>query len=113
MGLHTGPVIVSPVGDDYQQVILGLGDTTQVAEQLGLRATTGAFVNEIERRSPAYQAGLDAGDVIISFNGQNVIDPSHFVQLVSDATIGSTATVVVFREGRQITLKIPVLQREG
>jgi serine protease Do len=87
--------------------------TSQVAEQLGLRATTGAFVNEIERRSPAYQAGLDAGDVIISFNGQNVIDPSHFVQLVSDATIGSTATVVVIREGRQVTLKIPVLQREG
>ena len=87
--------------------------TTQMAAQLGVRTTTGAFVNEIERRSPAYQAGLDAGDIIISFNGENVIDPSHFVQLVSDARIGSTATVVVIREGRQVTLKIPVLQREG
>ncbi len=87
--------------------------TTQMAAQLGVRGTAGAFVNEIERRSPAYQAGLDAGDIIISFNGQNVIDPSHFVQLVSDARIGSTATVVVIREGRQVTLKIPVLQREG
>jgi Do/DeqQ family serine protease len=87
--------------------------TTQMAAQLGVRATTGAFVNEIEKRAPAYQAGLDAGDIIVSFNGQNVIDPSHFVQLVSDARIGSTATVVVFREGRQVTLKIPVLQREG
>ena len=87
--------------------------TSQMAEQLGLRATTGAFVNEIEKRSPAYQAGLEPGDVIISFNGENVIEPSHFVQLVSDAPIGSTATVVVIREGRQITLKIPVLQREG
>ena len=56
---------------------------------------------------------MEPGDVIISFNGENVIDPSHFVQLVSDARIGSTATVVVVREGRQITLKIPVLQREG
>jgi Do/DeqQ family serine protease len=87
--------------------------TTQVAAQLGVRETTGAFVNEIEKRSPAYQAGLDAGDIIISFNGQSVIDPSHFVQLVSDARIGSTATVVVVRDGRQVTLKIPVLQREG
>ena len=87
--------------------------TTQMAAQLGVRATTGAFVNEIDRRSPAYQAGLDAGDIIISFNGKTVIDPSHFVQLVSDAAIGSTATVVVIREGRQVTLKIPVLQREG
>jgi Do/DeqQ family serine protease len=87
--------------------------TTQVAAQLGVRQTTGAFVNEIERRSPAYQAGLEPGDIIVSFNGQDVIDPSHFVQLVSDARIGSTAVVGVIREGRQITLKIPVLQREG
>jgi serine protease Do len=87
--------------------------TTQLASQLGVRATTGAFVNEIERRSPAYQAGLEPGDIIVSFNGQNVIDPSHFNQLVSDARIGSTAVVVVTRGGRQVTLKIPVLQREG
>jgi len=87
--------------------------TTQMAAQLGVRATSGAFVNEIEKRSPAYQAGLDAGDIIVSFNGTTVIDPGHFVQLVSDAPIGSTATVVVVREGKQVTLKIPVLQREG
>ena len=87
--------------------------TTQVARQLGVRQTTGAFVNEIERRSPAYQAGLEPGDIIVTFNGQNVIDPSHFVQLVSDARIGSTAVVGVIRGGREITLKIPVHQREG
>jgi len=87
--------------------------TTQMAAQLGVRATTGAFVNEIEKRSPAYQAGLDAGDVVVSFNGTTVIDPSHFLQLVSDAPIGSTAIVVVIREGKQVTIKIPVLQREG
>ena len=87
--------------------------TTQLAAQLGVRATTGAFVNEIERRSPAYQAGLEPGDIIVSFNGQTVIDPGHFLRLSSDAPIGSTATLVVVREGKQITLKVPVLQREG
>ena len=45
--------------------------TTQMAAQLGVRETTGAFVNEIERRSPAYQAGLEPGDIIISFNGRS------------------------------------------
>ena len=85
--------------------------TTQMAAQLGVRTTTGAFVNEIERRSPAYQAGLEPGDIVVSFNAHNVIDPSHFNQLVSDARIGSTAIVVVTRDGQQVTLKIPVLQR--
>jgi S1-C subfamily serine protease len=87
--------------------------TTQVAQQLGVRTTAGAFVNEIERRSPAYQAGIEPGDVIVSVNGPNVIDPGHFNQLISDAGIGTTATIVVIREGRQVTLKVPVLQREG
>jgi S1-C subfamily serine protease len=86
--------------------------TTQVAAQLGVRETTGAFVNEIDRRSPAYRAGVEPGDIIVSFNGETVIDPSHFVRLSSDAAIGSTATLVVAREGRRITLKVPVLQRE-
>ena len=61
--------------------------------------TTGAFVNQIDRRSPAYQAGLEPGDIIMSFNGQKVTDPNHLVQLTSDAPIGSTAVVVISAKG--------------
>ena len=86
--------------------------TTQVAAQLGVRETTGAYIDRIDRRSPAYQAGLDAGDIIVSFNGQPVADPNHLVQLTSDAPIGSTATVAIIREGRQVTLKVPIAQRQ-
>ena len=87
--------------------------TTQLATELSLRDTRGAYVNLIDRRSPAYRAGLQPGDVILSFDGQAVEDPSHFMRLVADARIGSTSTVVVMREGRQVTLQIPILQREG
>jgi Do/DeqQ family serine protease len=87
--------------------------TTQLAAEVGIRDTRGAFVNQIDRRSPAYRAGLQPGDVIVSFNGQPVEDPSHLLRLVADAKIGSTATVAVMREGRPMTLQIPVLQREG
>jgi serine protease Do len=87
--------------------------TTQLAGQVGLREPRGAFVNQIDRRSPAYQAGLQPGDVIVSFNGQTVEDPSHLVRLVADAQIGSTATVGVVRAGRQIALKVPIRQREA
>ncbi len=87
--------------------------TTQIADQLGLRQTTGAFVDQLDRRSSAYRGGVEPGDVIVSFNGQTVTDPSHLVQLVSDATVGSTATIVVIREGRQVTLQASILQREG
>jgi Do/DeqQ family serine protease len=87
--------------------------TTQLAAEAGLREARGVFVNRIDRRSPAFRGGLQPGDVIISFNGQLVEDPSHLLRLVADATIGSTSTVVVMRDGRQVTLQIPILQREG
>lgn len=87
--------------------------TTQMAAQLGLREPRGAYVNQIDRRSSAYQSGMQPGDVIISFNGQTIEDPSHLVRLVADSKIGSTATVVVMRDGRPVTLQVPVLQREG
>jgi serine protease Do len=87
--------------------------TTQLAAEVGLREARGVFVNRIDRRSPAFRGGLQPGDVIISFNGQMVEDPSHLLRLVADAKIGSTSTVVVMRSGRQVTLQIPILQREG
>ncbi|HEV3215623.1 MAG TPA: trypsin-like peptidase domain-containing protein [Vicinamibacterales bacterium] len=87
--------------------------TTQLATELGAHDTRGAFVNQIDRRSPAYSAGLRPTDVIVSFNGQTVQDPSHLVRLVADAKIGSSATVGVVRDGRQLTLKIPVVESQG
>jgi serine protease Do len=87
--------------------------TTQLATELGVHDTRGAFVNQIDRRSPAYQAGVRPTDVIVSFNGQTVEDPSHLVRLVADARIGTTATVGIVREGHPLTLKIPVVEREG
>jgi Do/DeqQ family serine protease len=87
--------------------------TTQLAAELGIQDTRGAFVNQIDRRSPAYQAGLQPTDVIVSFNGQTVEDPSHLMRLVADAKIGATAAVGVVRQGRPVKLQIPVVQREG
>jgi serine protease Do len=64
---------------------------------------------EMTRDSEVYDAGLRPGDIIITFNGQTVTDPSHLNRLVLDAKIGSTATVVVLREGRRIEFKLPIV----
>ena len=87
--------------------------TTQLAAELGLHDTHGAFVNQIDRRSPAYQAGLQPTDVIVSFDGQAIDDPSQLVRLIADAKIGTSASVGIIRNGRPLTLKIPVVEREG
>src|SRR5262249_10234359 len=87
--------------------------TTQMAGELRTSDTRGAFVNQIDRRSPAYQSGLQPADVIVSFNGQTVDSPSHLLRLLADAKIGTTATVGLVRQGRQISLHVPVVLRQG
>jgi len=42
-----------------------------------------------------------------------VEDPGHLSRLVSDSAIGSTASVTVIRDGRRMSLKIPVVRLTG
>ena len=83
--------------------------TPDLAQEVGAPTTSGALVSQMTRDSEAYDAGLRPGDIIITFNGQTVTDPSHLNRLVLDARIGSTATVVVLREGRRIEFKLPIV----
>jgi Do/DeqQ family serine protease len=82
--------------------------TTRIANQLKLTDTKGALVYQMLRNSSAFKAGMLPGDVIVSFNGTAVEDPGHFSRLVSDAKIGSVATVGVIREGQRQDLKITI-----
>jgi serine protease Do len=88
--------------DEIQQL------TTQGAERFGTPDTRGGLVASIFRDSPAYRSGLRPGDVIVSFNGTTVNDPSHLARLVADAPIGGTARLGVIREGRRIELQVPI-----
>jgi Do/DeqQ family serine protease len=87
--------------------------TTRLAEQLGAPNTHGMVVVSMQQRSDAYSAGLRPGDVIVSFNGTTVEDQSHFVRLLSDAKIGTTVTLGLLREGKPISVKVPVVKATG
>jgi serine protease Do len=82
--------------------------TTRIASQLSLPDTKGALIYEMLRNSAAYQGGLQPLDVVVSFDGTPVEDPGHFSRLVSDARIGSVATIGVIRKGRRMDLKITI-----
>ena len=83
--------------------------TPEYAAELGAPNTQGALVVALGRNSEAFRSGLQAGDIIVGFNGQPVDDPAQFARLISDARIGSTATVRVLREGRPVDLKLPIV----
>ncbi|HEU4936418.1 MAG TPA: trypsin-like peptidase domain-containing protein [Vicinamibacterales bacterium] len=87
--------------------------TTRLAEQLGAPNTRGMVVVSMQQRSDAYTAGLRPGDVIVSFNGTTLEDQSHFLRLLSDAKIGSTVTLGVLREGKSLSVKVPIVKATG
>ena len=93
--------------------ILLQGLTSQVAEQLGAPNTRGVLVVRIDQRSDAYEAGLRGGDIIVRFNGTAVDDEAHFIRLLSDAKIGTTASLGVLREGQEDTVRVPIVQASG
>jgi Do/DeqQ family serine protease len=84
--------------------------TTEIAHQLGLSDTQGALVLTIFRGSPAARAGMRPYDVIVGFDGTDVLDASHFLRLLADAKIGSTVEIVVVREGRRLRMRVEVTQ---
>jgi serine protease Do len=82
--------------------------TTRLAQQLGASGVHGALVTRMTKNSSAYRAGIEPGDIIVSFNGQKIDDPSQLQRLIQDAKIGGTASVGVIREGRPVVVKIPI-----
>jgi S1-C subfamily serine protease len=71
---------------------------------------TGAIVYEIDERAPAYLAGLAPGDIVVAFNGTEITDASMLSRLISDARIGSTATLGVIRASRRIEVRVPIVR---
>jgi Do/DeqQ family serine protease len=82
--------------------------STLTAGQLGIGDARGVLVQAMRRDAAAYGAGLRPGDVIVAFNGTAITDGGQLSRLIQDARIGSSATVVVIRDGRRVELQIPI-----
>src|SRR4051812_4986684 len=80
--------------------------TSDMAASLGLKENGGAIVSGVGEGSAAERAGLKRGDVILSFNGQPVHDTNSLRNRVADSGPGSTADVVINRDGAEKKLAV-------
>jgi serine protease Do len=93
------------LGVNIQQV------TDEIAESLGLRnGTRGALVARAQEGGPAAAGGIQAGDVILRFNNQDVREMRNLPRIVAETTVGTRVPVVVWREGREQTVEITVAE---
>ncbi|MEP3345394.1 MAG: Do family serine endopeptidase [Litoreibacter sp.] len=85
--------------------------TEDVAEALELASAKGALVTDVPD-GPGKDSGIEAGDVITTFDGNEVKDTRGLVRLVGNTEVGKAVRVVVIREGKSETLKVTLGRRE-
>lgn len=76
-----------------------------IAEAIGLASASGVMVTDVPA-GPAADAGIMSGDVIVSFDGQEVENSRALVSQVAEAPVGETVRVVVFRDGGTQTILV-------
>ena len=93
---------------------VALGDMTkEVAESLGLGKPRGAYVRNVEPGAPAANGGIEAGDVILNFNGHDISKSTDLPRIVGETKPGTTATVQVWRKGAAKELAVVVADGEA
>ena len=85
--------------------------TDDVAEAMGLEKASGALVTDVPE-GPSKEAGLLAGDVIMSFDNVDVEDTRALVRQVGNTAVGKAVRVLIFRDGKTQTLKVTLGRRE-
>ena len=99
---------------DHGKVSRGrLGITIQevnqeLANSFGLANPAGALVSAVEAGSPAEKAGIESGDVILKFNGKEVVSSKDLPSMVADITPGKTARVEIWHAGKAREVSVDV-----
>ncbi len=87
--------------------------TKEVAESLGLGKAQGVLVRGVEESSPADKAGLEAGDIILRFDGKVLEKAADLQRMVGNTKPGTRVGLTVFRRGSNKELNITVAEVEA
>jgi len=80
--------------------------SSDIAENLGLSRPMGGLVVDVDRESPAAQAGLKRGDVIASIDGTAIDDAQSVGFRLGVKPLGGTARLAVLRDGKSVDLAL-------
>jgi len=87
--------------------------TDEIAQSFGLKKAKGALIADVMAGSPAEKAGLKQGDIITSFAGKEIKDARQLQMTVADTPTGKQVPVVIFRDGKPLTLSITLASSDS
>ena len=82
--------------------------TPDIAEALGLPESKGALIAGVMRGSPADEAGIEPGDVVVAVNGKAVRDAAELRNTVGLMRVGEKVTLAVLRDGKRLTIEATI-----
>lgn len=110
------PAVAAPEAPDQETGFLGVAienlDADEASE-LGLEDVRGARVREVVDESPAEEAGLREGDVLLQWDGESVNSAAQLTRLVRETPPGRTVTVAYLRDGQRGQVRVSVSERPG
>ncbi|HEX4043455.1 MAG TPA: DegQ family serine endoprotease [Xanthobacteraceae bacterium] len=80
--------------------------TDDIAESLNISPPHGALVAGIDDKGPAKPAGIEPGDVVVTFDGKDIKEPKDLSRVVADTAVGKEVDVVIIRKGQEQTVKV-------
>lgn len=86
--------------------LLGAAVTDATKNSDSASFTIGAEVKELTAGGAAEKGGVKVGDIVTKFNGMDITDASELTSAVRSEPAGASATIVVMRDGQEITLNV-------
>ena len=103
--VRTGKVTRGWVGIELQDI------TPELMRAFGLKRQEGLIVAGVVRGSPAYEAGLRVGDIVMEIDGETLADSIAFLNAVAPLKPGATVQLTVLRESRRYKIEVDVGER--
>lgn len=100
--VETGEVKRGFLGVSMQDI------SPSLAEAFGLKGQNGAIINEVLPDSPAYKAGLLAGDIVISTDGKPVKNGADLRNRVGLLPVGAKIKFRILRDGKESEILVAV-----
>ncbi|PLY14079.1 MAG: serine peptidase [Sedimenticola sp.] len=82
--------------------------TRELADSFGMEHPRGALIARVLPDSPSEKAGLQAGDIILEYNGKELVNSSMLPPLVGSSRIDVPADVVILRDGKHKTVQVNI-----